>query len=193
MMLIRMHTVSRQEMSLKALCLYYTHAWICTHPTHSHIHTDTDAQAHTIIHTSKHIYTNAHKHVSTPTHIPAHIFSCTHIRAYYLHTHARALKHTCIQNNKCFHRHYTQRIYTQIHSYVNTPMNMRQHSESIDLYTRTYTCALTFMCARAHPWTTRINMYDHRQTYKHACMHSITHAHTYTFESVRSVCVRVCA
>ena len=77
-------------------------------------------------------------------------------------------------------------------------MNMRQHSESrkhsesIDLYTRTYTCALAFMCARAHPWTTRINMYGHRQTYKHACMHSITHAHTYTFKSVCLVFVSVC-
>ena len=68
----------------------------------------------------------------------------------------------------------------------------RQHSESIDLYTWTYICALAFMCVRAHRWTTSINMYDHRQTYKHACMHSITQAHTYTFESVCVVFVCAC-
>ena len=49
---------------------------------------------HTIIHTSKHIYAKARKHVSTPTHIPAHMHSCTHIGApTHTHTHTLALTH----------------------------------------------------------------------------------------------------
>ena len=44
---IRMHTVSRQEMSVLSHVHVYSHSRICSHPAHSHTHMDTDALTHT--------------------------------------------------------------------------------------------------------------------------------------------------
>ena len=49
-------------------CIYaYMNKLVSYTLTHTHGHRCTSTR--TITHTSKHIYANAHKHVSTPTHI----------------------------------------------------------------------------------------------------------------------------
>ena len=117
-MLIRMHTVSRQGMSLLSsvpACIIRIHEY--AHILHTHTCGHRRTSTHTIIHSSKHIYTNAHKHVSTPTHIPAHKHSCSHIRGYYLHTCARALKHT--------------RAYKTKNAFTDTTHNTHTHTDTL--------------------------------------------------------------
>ena len=117
----------------------------------SNILSYTQTQTHKLTHNYtyiKHIYAKAHKHVSTPMHLPAHIHSCTHIRALarththtYTYTHSHTHSHTytfalmhkhlqtCAQT-LTYTRAYktkmhsqtlrTTRIHSQIHSFDNT-------------------------------------------------------------------------
>ena len=65
-------------------------------------------------------------------------------------------------------------------------MNMRQHTESIYLHT-----------SIVRPTLVHSHLHVRSHADAQTCMHSVTHAHTYTLESVRimcckCVCVRVC-
>ena len=145
--------------------------------TLTHIYGHRRTSTRTIIHKSKHIYAKAHKNMSTPTHVPAHMLSCSHIRACahththththtHIHTHthtcthaqaltntwARALTHTRAYKTKMHSQTlHTAHIHTQIHSYTNTRPWTCVSIQNLLTYTRAYTGALTFMCARAHP------------------------------------------
>ena len=157
---------------------------------------------HTIIHISKHIYTNARKHVSTPTHIPAHKHSCTHICAYYTYIHlcSSVKTYTCIQNKKCIHRHYTQRIYT--HRYTHTLTHAHEYASALrissalriyrPIHTNIHLCTRIYVCAR----TSMNNTHQHvrSQTDIQTCMHALNHSrsHIHIRDCVRSVCVCVC-
>ena len=84
-----------------------------------------------------------------------HIFA----RTTYTHLCASAKTYTCIQNKKCIHRHYTQRTYT--HRYTHKLTHAHEYASALrissalriytPIHTNIYTCALAFMCARAHP------------------------------------------
>ena len=69
-------------------------------------------------------------------------------------------------------------------------MNMRQHSESIDLHTSTHWYTHIYVCAR----TPRNNTHQHirSQTDTQTCIHSITHANAYALERVCVVFECVC-
>ena len=130
-MLIRMHTISRQWMSLLCYMHVNTHTWICTHPTHTHL--DTDAQGNTQLcihqntsmppHTSICQHPRIYPHTCVYAHILAHTSTYTHTQLHsrtstYTHVCTNANTYTCIQNKNAFTD--ITNIHTQIHSYANT-------------------------------------------------------------------------
>ena len=111
----------------------YTYKRIHEYAYILHTHTYTNgyrrSRTHTIIHTSKHIYANTHKHVSTPTHTCIHALMHTYSRTQthtlalthkhlHRHVHECYCVHTCIKNKNAFTD--TTYIPIQIHSYANT-------------------------------------------------------------------------
>ena len=149
-MLIRMHTVSWQWMSL----ISYVHVYTLTRIfyTLTHTHRYRRSRKRTNIHASKYFFANSHKHVSTPTHIPALMHSCTHTRTHkHTHTctHAKALKRTCV------------RMLTRTRTFKT-----KMHSQTLRTYTHKYTHTLT----QAHEYASAHKIY--RPTPKHTlCIH----------------------
>ena len=125
---------------------------------------------HTTKHTSRYIYANTNKYVSPPTHISAHLHSCTHTRAHkHIHTHTHTHTHTCTNAQALTYtcaraltrtraykiKMHTQKIRSYPHEYTHLLTHAHEHTSAHRIYRpaqkHSYTNALTFTCAGAHP------------------------------------------
>ena len=182
-MLIRMHTVSRQGMSLlSSVPVLYAYMNMHTSYTLTHTCGHRRTSTHTIIHTSKHLYQRTQAYVHTHAYTRTQVFMHTYSRVLLTHTCARA------QNKKCIHRHYTQRTHTQIHSYANTRLWICVSTQKLvstqNLYTYTleHTFVHSHLCVRAHiheQQESTCTITD-RHTNMHACTQSLTLTHIYS-------------
>ena len=202
-MLIRMHTVSRQGMSLlSSVPVLYAYMNMHTSYTLTHTCGHRRTSTHTIIHTSKHLYQRTQAYVNTHAYTRTQVFMHTYSRVLLTHTCARALKQTrayAYKTKNAFtdttHNAHTHRYtHTLTHAYeyasalrnssalrIFTPIHLNIH-----LCTRIYVCARTSMNNK--------NQHVRSQTDIHTCMHALNHSrsHIHIRECVRSVCVYVC-
>ena len=123
-MLRRMHTVSRQEMSLlSSLPVLYAYMNMHTLPTHSHTYMDTDAQAHTQLYIHQNIF------------IPTHTNMCPHPSIY---------PHTCIHALIFSHTN----THTHTHIHIHTHIHTNTHTNTHTCTNAQAPQALTHTCAR---------------------------------------------
>ena len=195
-----MHTVSKQWISLLSYVHVYRHTWLCTYPTHSHtliwIQTLKDSFNNTCIKTHLYHHTQAwiNTHAYTCTHAFMHLYSRTHVNTCthtYTHLHSRTSIYTHVRANANMYRciktkMHSQTICTYTHKYTYTLTQAHEHASAHKTYRLTYTsilwCIHIYVCER----TPINNTYQHIRTHTdmQTCMHSITHVHAYTLESV---------
>ena len=143
--------------------------------THAHLHTCTPTHMHTYTHThlhtctSTHMHTHAHLHTCIPTHM--HTYTHTHLHTCTsTHMHTHAHLHTCTPTH----------MHTYTHAHLHTCTHMHTYTHTLVNYTYSYTCIQThtYTCTSCtHPHTA----YSH--THTHTNIHTHTHTYTHTHSS----------